>query len=113
MFQLLVREASYPIKNETFYVNRLGLEYKTMDISFIEPTEHNVQTFFEVMDDYSDKTIFVHCAVGYCTSGLTVMYLMQRQGMTYEQAKSKIGDWEPNPAWKKLIQDVTGHIYAT
>jgi|GEM_PF-6831955 len=80
-----------------------------MDISFANPTLDDVEQFMDLMEKHQGKNIYVHCAVGFCTSGLMLIYLMQTHYMTYSDAKTYVlPDWNPTPTWITLIEDMTG-----
>lgn len=107
VIQLVVKEASYSPKDEAYHVREAGLEYEVMDISFVNPTINDVDDFMSIMQKHAGKNIYVHCAVGYCTSGLLSIYLMEMHNMTFEQAKENVlADWQPNPIWSDLIRQV-------
>lgn len=106
VFQLVVEEASYSPQDEAYHVESAYLEHETMKVSFANPTMENVEEFTNIMNKHQDKNIYVHCAVGYCTSGLLSIYLMKTQDMTFEEAKKHVlSDWHPNDVWKKLIEN--------
>lgn len=105
VFQLVVKEASYSATDEAYHIHNLDLEHESMEISFAEPTKSNVEEFINIMNKHQAKQIFVHCAVGYCTSGLMVIYLMKTRQLSFEDAKQLvIQDWEPTLIWMELIQ---------
>ena len=109
IIQLVVKEASYSVKDEAYHVDKASLGYEFMDISFANPTLEDVEQFMQLMQKYRDKNLYVHCAVGFCTSGLMVIYLMQTQSMTYAEAKACVlSDWNPTPVWTNLIEETTG-----
>lgn len=105
--QLVVKEASYNPKDEAYHVREAGLEHDVMDISFTQPTPENVEQFMGIMKAHEGKKVYVHCAVGHCTSGLIAIYLMETENITFEEAKARVlADWHPTPAWNDLIQQV-------
>ena len=109
ILQLVVKEASYSPADEAYHVQSFGLQHEVMHISFAAPTIEDVERFFGIMEKYTTEKVFVHCAVGYCTSGLISIYLMQHHGLSFAEARKKVAaDWKPNLTWQQLIYTVTG-----
>lgn len=104
IFQLIVKEANYPVNNETYHVKRLKLKHRKLGLSVEEPTVTDFHQFTTIMNAHKMEKTFVHCAIGYCTSGLLTLYLMQRDNLTLEQVQSQVlPDWQPTPVWQALI----------
>ena len=105
VFQLVVEEAEYSVTNEVDHVTDLDLEHESMNISYAKPSGENVQQFINILEKHKAEPIYVHCAVGYCTSGLMVIYLMKTRQLSFENAKQLVvPDWQPSPIWTELIQ---------
>jgi protein tyrosine phosphatase (PTP) superfamily phosphohydrolase (DUF442 family) len=107
VFQLWIKEASYSIANERYHITQAGMEHISMELSFENPTLDDVKQFFELFDQYRHKKIFLHCAAGYCSSSLLFLYLIVRDGLSYDEAKQHIlADWMPNDNWQEIIKQV-------
>ncbi len=104
VLQLVVKEASYSATDEAYHLSNLGVIHESMDISFGNPKITDVQQFMNIMEKHESKSILVHCAAGYCTIGLMVIYLMKTERLSFEEAKKRIApDWQPVTAWQELI----------
>lgn len=109
ILQLVVKEASYSPIDEAYHALNSNLKHEVMHISFADPTIQDVDRFFEIFENHKTEKIFVHCAVGYCTSGLVAMYLMTHEGLSFADARKKVvAGWSPTPIWQQLINNVTG-----
>ena len=109
ILQLALKEVPTSTQNEAYHARMRKLNYQMMEISYNHPTVSDVENFFQIMDAYPNERLYVHCSVGYCTSGLMVMYLMQREHLSYDASKHLvIPNWQPIPVWQDLIQTVTG-----
>lgn len=111
VFQVVVKEAPYSVNHESFHLNKLNITHQSMDISLNNPTVNDVKYFIDIMDNALNENVFIHCAAGYCTSGLLAIYLMIREGMSLEYVTTKIiPNWHPTLAWQGLIEEVSANI---
>jgi hypothetical protein len=79
---------------------------KTENINF-ESTSTHLKKFFNVMDSFEDKKVFVHCAVNARVSAFMHQYLTLKKGVSSEKATSPLlNQWLPtmDSNWKSIME---------
>lgn len=94
------------VAGEAEIVRAQGLEFIHIPIPFGNPTQVDVEAFFEAMKRLEGKKVLVHCQVNMRASSMTFLYrsiiAREKPEFAYE-AVSKV--WSPSGPWKKLIVD--------
>ena len=95
------------LDDEAASVARLGLEYVALPIDFERPRVETALRFFDVLDRFRDRRLFVHCAANMRVSALMFAYRVARGEMSREEAADDLElIWVPNPTWARYIEEV-------
>jgi protein tyrosine phosphatase (PTP) superfamily phosphohydrolase (DUF442 family) len=101
----------YCLPDETSSAASLGLEYRHIAVNFDAPTAEDFEAFAVVMDDWSGKRVFVHCAANYRVSCFVALYGEMRLGWTSDQADAHIRRvWTPNATWSTFVKAMRARI---
>jgi protein tyrosine phosphatase (PTP) superfamily phosphohydrolase (DUF442 family) len=101
----LHNDPRYSLPDEAACVQALGLEYVHIPVLFDAPTAQDLSRFFDAMDRFKGKRIWLHCAANLRVSAFLGLYRRLREGWPEGQAFELMGDiWEPNPVWAQFIQ---------
>ena len=109
IIQINVKEASNNTKNEAFHAGLNNMTHVSMDMSYLSPTLEDVQAFCHLMDKHRGKRVYAHCAAGFCTSALLVIYKMLKEGLALEEARAEyaVTNWSLSDKWFALIEKAT------
>jgi protein tyrosine phosphatase (PTP) superfamily phosphohydrolase (DUF442 family) len=95
------------LPDERTVVERHGLTYLPIPIDFQTPRVETAMRFFRVLDENRNRRMFIHCAANMRVSALIYAYRVARGDMSRAEAGADLARiWEPNPTWKKYIEDV-------
>jgi protein tyrosine phosphatase (PTP) superfamily phosphohydrolase (DUF442 family) len=95
------------LQNEREIVTSQGMEYIQIPVVWDQPTEEDVEKFFEAMQEHANKKVFVHCAMNMRVSAFLYLYRILRQKAAAEEAARDLHRiWTPNPTWQRLIEQV-------
>ena len=95
------------LANEGALVDSLGMKYINIPVDWEAPTQQNLETFMNAMDEDGNKKVFVHCRANYRATGFITLYRILRLGWRKEEAfKDLRRIWNPDeyPIWKKFIE---------
>lgn len=110
VLQLHVDEAPYSINSERYQLSQLGIVHLSMSVVLHQPTQSDLWHFFDFMDVYQGKNMFVHCADGFCASSMVALYLIAREGYTLDEARRMVlPGWQPSMAWLQLLDEMVPH----
>ena len=90
IINLAMHDSDNAIPKEGDIVSSLGMKYIHIPVPFEAPTSNHLQKFFNVMDSFKDKKVFVHCAVNARVSAFMHQYLTLKKGVSSEQATSPL-----------------------
>jgi protein tyrosine phosphatase (PTP) superfamily phosphohydrolase (DUF442 family) len=96
------------LPNERETVTELSMDYVPIPVVWDAPTRQNLEAFFETMDRYRDKKVFVHCAMNMRVSAFMFLYRVIRQREKPEVAREPmLKIWQPseNAVWQHFIDD--------
>ncbi|WP_028111820.1 protein tyrosine phosphatase family protein [Ferrimonas kyonanensis] len=90
-----------------------GLDYINIEVDWKQPTQANLQRFFEVMDANTDRDVLVHCAANWRASAFYYLYLLHSGSadsnelqhqvmMPWGDLKASLGKY---PQWQRLITE--------
>ena len=95
----------YALPDETAVVRSLGLTYVHIPVQFDAPTDRDLARFFEAMDAFKGKRIWLHCAANLRVTAFLGLYRRRRDGWPEDRAFELMDDvWEPNPVWADFIR---------
>jgi len=103
VINLAMPNSENAIPEEGNIVTAHKMTYVHIPVPFEAPTIDHLRKFIKIMDVYSDRKAWVHCALNYRVSAF--LYHYQRiQGETEEQAqKAILPTWQPNEVWQRFM----------
>ena len=103
---LAMHDSDNAIPEEADIVSSLGMKYIHIPVPFEAPTSNHLKEFFNVMDSFEEKKVFVHCAVNARVSAFMHQYLTLKKGVSSEKATSPLlHQWLPkmDSNWKFIM----------
>jgi protein tyrosine phosphatase (PTP) superfamily phosphohydrolase (DUF442 family) len=95
------------LPDEKAIAERHGLTYLPLPIDFQAPRVETAMRLFRILDENRSRRVFVHCAANMRVSALIYAYRVARGDMSRDEAGADLARvWEPNPTWKKYIEEV-------
>jgi protein tyrosine phosphatase (PTP) superfamily phosphohydrolase (DUF442 family) len=104
---LAMHDSDNAIPEEGDIVSSLGMKYIHIPVPFEAPTSNHLKKFFNVMDSFEEKKVFVHCAVNARVSAFMHQYLTLKKGVSSETASSPLlNQWLPtmDSNWKSIME---------
>ena len=96
------------IKNEAQLVVENTMDYVHIPVDFEKPTTTELESFFNIMNQFIDKTILIHCAYNWRVSCFVYLYRVLENNITEERAKNDmLKVWKPDKTWQSFID---GHL---
>ena len=92
---------------EGFLVVEQGMSYVHIPVSWREPSQRDLQLFFDVMEANRDRKVFVHCFANMRVSAFVYLYRTLKQDIAHEQARADLEKiWEPEglAQWGAFIE---------
>ena len=84
------------------------MDYVHIPVDFEKPTTTELESFFNIMNQFIDKTILIHCAYNWRVSCFVYLYRVLENNITEERAKNDmLKVWEPDKTWQSFID---GHL---
>ena len=92
------------IENEADIVYKNSMDYIHIPIDFEKPSVGELESFFNIMTQQSDKKILVHCAYNWRVSCFVYLYRILKKDVLREIAeKDMLNVWQPNETWQSFI----------
>jgi protein tyrosine phosphatase (PTP) superfamily phosphohydrolase (DUF442 family) len=105
VINLAVPTSTGAIPEEPEIWKSLGLEYLAIPVDWEQPTLKDLQQFFAVIKQHSDRQIFVHCALNMRVSVFVYLYRVLCLGVEREVAIEDLQKiWIPNETWSAFIE---------
>lgn len=105
VINLAMPDSDNAIPEEGNIVTKHKMVYVHIPVPFDAPSVDHLRKFFNVMTEFSDKRVWVHCVVNYRVSAFLFLYQRLVHGMATEEAgKVMLPGWQPNDVWKKFMQ---------
>ena len=92
---------------EGYMVVEQGMSYVHIPVSWQEPSQRDLQLFFDVMEANRDRKVFVHCFANMRVSAFVYLYRTLHQDVTHEQARTDLEKiWKPETLaqWDAFIK---------
>jgi protein tyrosine phosphatase (PTP) superfamily phosphohydrolase (DUF442 family) len=104
---LALHDAEYSLPEECRTVESLGMRYVHIPVVWERPLRSDLERFFEVMDELSDKRVFVHCAANKRVSVFMALYRQRRQGWSADAVMPDVlAIWEPDDVWRRFLEEM-------
>ncbi|MCP2731812.1 protein tyrosine phosphatase family protein [Limnofasciculus baicalensis] len=98
--------------DENILVESLGMEYVSIPIDWEYPTLSDFEDFANLLDENSERKVWVHCAKNMRVSGMIYLYHRIRKNYIEEVARRYLEQiWQPNEIWQNFIE-ATLMLYA-
>ena len=92
---------------EGFLVTQEGMSYVQIPVSWRDPSERDLQMFFDVMETNKDRKVYVHCFANMRVSAFVYLYRTLHQDVSDEVARADLAKiWDPNSQaqWSSFIE---------
>ena len=92
---------------EGFLVTQAGMAYIHIPVSWQNPSQRDLQLFFDVMEANKDRKVYVHCFANMRVSAFVYLYRTLHQDVSEEQAKEDLAKvWDPYSLdqWANFIE---------
>lgn len=105
VINLALSDADYSLADEEGSVFKLGMEYIHIPVIWQYPTSDDLDKFFNAMEKYKHKKLFVHCAANMRVSSFVALYRVIKEGWSYSDAINDVYRiWKPNNIWSEFIR---------
>lgn len=106
VINLAMSDSPNAIADEGTQVNSLGMCYTHIPVIWTMPLISDLTRFFDQMDAWKGKPLFVHCVLNMRVSIFVYLYRVLRNG---EPAGSAYMDvlriWQPDEVWQSFMQE--------
>ncbi len=92
---------------EGFHVTQEGMTYIQIPVSWQEPSQRDLQLFFDVMKANQDRKVYVHCFANMRASAFVYLYRTLKEDISEEQARADMAKiWKPEELdqWAHFIE---------
>ena len=92
---------------EGYMVVEQGMSYVHIPVSWQNPSQRDLQLFFDVMKANQDRKVFVHCFANMRVSAFVYLYRTLHQNVPHEQARADLEKiWKPEELaqWDAFIK---------
>lgn len=97
----------YSLSDEGTTVESHGMRYIHIPVQFSAPSQADLESFFDAMDEHAGHNVLVHCAANYRVAVFLALYRVVRQRWTEEAAFDFMRSvWEPDQVWSAFIDSV-------
>ena len=93
---------------EGFHVTQEGMTYVQIPVSWQEPSQRDLQLFFDVMKANADRSVLVHCFANMRASAFVYLYRTLHDGVPEDVALADMAEiWDPatQPQWAAFIAE--------
>lgn len=96
---------AYAIPHEAELIEQLGMVYHGIPVIWEQPTQAKLLEFFEAMERFKDRKVFLHCAANKRVSAFVALHRILKLGWEKDRAISEMEEiWEPNETWSRFIE---------
>ncbi len=97
----------YSLADESGTVQGLGMTYVHIPVQFDNPTETDLQAFFNAMDNSGNRKRHLHCAANMRVTAFLGLYRAIREKKIRDEAFAPMHSiWEPDEVWSAFIADM-------
>lgn len=105
VINLALFDSPHAIKNEETIVKQANMDYLHIPVDFKMPKNSDLELFFDAMEKYSDKKLFIHCALNMRVSAFIFLYKIIKQQMPVQKAIYDLhAVWIPDEVWQDFIE---------
>ena len=93
------------LPNEGSIVTGLGMSYVHIPVDFKAPAGRDFRAFCRVMEAFTDRPVFVHCAANMRVSAFVFLFRMLFQDVPRPDAERDLyAIWQPDEVWSQFIE---------
>ena len=94
------------LPDEVGLVAALGMTYVPIPVLWDKPNLDDLNAFFDALDMYAGRKVFVHCVLNWRVSTFMYLYRVIRLGIPHETAVwDMLSIWEPDEIWSQFVVD--------
>lgn len=113
VINLAMPDSTTAIADEGNIVTHVGMTYIHIPVPFDAPSQEHLKQFFDVMTAFSDRKIWVHCALNYRASAFLYLYLrVMEQQSVIDAQRALLTKWIPNDTWSAFMKNSEAKLLA-
>lgn len=94
------------LPDEDELVAEAGLDYCHIPVIWTQPTRHDLEQFFGVLNENRGRKVFAHCVMNFRVSAFVFLYQALIEHVPLETARqAMLQVWTPNDVWQNFIED--------
>lgn len=108
VINLALKTSQGAVPDEDKLVESFGMQYIHIPVEWMQPSQLDLNNFFDAMQTHSDEKIHVHCQANYRASAFIMLYRVLRLGWKKEDAipiMERMWNPEDFPIWQEFIDD--------
>lgn len=106
VINLATATSTNALPDEARLVAALGMTYVPIPVLWDKPTLDDLNAFFDALDMYAGRKVFVHCVLNWRVSTFMYLHRVIRLGIPRETAVwDMLSIWEPDEIWSQFIAD--------
>ncbi len=106
VINLAMPDSTNALPNESELVGDQGMDHVHIPVVWEEPTGEDLERFFEALDEYQGRKVFVHCALNWRVSAFVFLLRVIKLGDPVQTALRALHEvWQPNPTWHQFISN--------
>jgi protein tyrosine phosphatase (PTP) superfamily phosphohydrolase (DUF442 family) len=92
------------MSNEGDLVSQQGMTYVHIPVNFEQPTSADFEKFQHIMDVFTNRKVFVHCAANMRVSAFMYLYRVKKDPGCEPEARTDMHRvWHPDGVWEDFI----------
>jgi len=110
VINLAMPDSTNALPDEAALVREQDMAYVHIPVVWESPTLQDLDRFFQAMQACQGQKVFVHCALNMRVSCFVLLYRVLRRGVPLaEAAETMQRIWQPNPVWRRFLEDALSH----
>jgi protein tyrosine phosphatase (PTP) superfamily phosphohydrolase (DUF442 family) len=107
VINLALLDSSNAVPTERSILADLDLTYIHIPVLWESPTAADFDLFRQTMQQYADRSVYVHCAANKRVSVFVYLYRRLYRNISTATALTDLEKiWTPNPIWQKFIDEL-------
>lgn len=119
----LIREAGYEailsllpdrppyFQEEEAIARANGMDFARIPVEWDAPQLMQLSAFFDLMNQWRERRVFVHCAMNMRVSAFLYLYHTLQEGADEAESRAKMNlIWEPEGVWEAFVADAKNHF---
>jgi protein tyrosine phosphatase (PTP) superfamily phosphohydrolase (DUF442 family) len=112
-YQHIINLIPGDFSDEQQQVNALDISFEQIAVDWQQPALADFERFVELMAEYQQDKVLVHCRLNYRASAFAYLYQTTQLGMDETIAKDQMHSvWQPEGVWLDYISQVQQHYRA-